>query len=103
MVAFKGPHVILGLYKCNLTRGKELGAATGQKQGAGQNKVEGRTQPQGLVFATCALDLGESSSLQYLPTAIGSTGSERLFGSFSSACLSKPSVKAHMVLRAFVQ
>ena len=29
MVAFKGPNVILGLYKCNffLTRGKELGAA----------------------------------------------------------------------------
>ena len=28
-VAFKGPHVILGLYKCNysLTRGKELGTA----------------------------------------------------------------------------
>ena len=28
-VAFKGPNVILGLYKCNysLTRGKELGAA----------------------------------------------------------------------------
>ena len=30
-VAFKGPNVILGLYKCNyaLTRGKELGTATG--------------------------------------------------------------------------
>ena len=30
-VAFKGPNVILGLYKCNysLTRGKELGAAAG--------------------------------------------------------------------------
>ena len=29
VVAFKGPNVILGLYKCNysLTRGKELGAA----------------------------------------------------------------------------
>ena len=28
-VAFKGPNVILGLYKCNysLTRGKEFGAA----------------------------------------------------------------------------
>ena len=28
-VAFKGPNVTLGLYKCNyfLTRGKELGAA----------------------------------------------------------------------------
>ena len=28
-VAFKGPNVMLGLYKCNysLTRGKELGAA----------------------------------------------------------------------------
>ena len=36
MVAFKGPNVILGLYKCNytLTRGKELGAATRLKQGA---------------------------------------------------------------------
>ena len=31
VVAFKGPNVILGLYKCNysLTRGKELGAAAG--------------------------------------------------------------------------
>ena len=31
VVAFKGPNVILGLYKCNysLTRGKELGAASG--------------------------------------------------------------------------
>ena len=30
-VAFKGPNVMLGLYKCNysLTRGKELGAAAG--------------------------------------------------------------------------
>ena len=30
-VAFKGPNVILGLYKCNysLTRGKELSAAAG--------------------------------------------------------------------------
>ena len=30
-IAFKGLNVILGLYKCNysLTRGKELGAATG--------------------------------------------------------------------------
>ena len=30
-VAFKGPHVMLGLYTCNysLTRGKELGAAAG--------------------------------------------------------------------------
>ena len=31
MVAFKGPNVILGLYKCNysLTRGKELSTTTG--------------------------------------------------------------------------
>ena len=30
-VAFKGPNVILGLYKCNcsLTRGKELGTDAG--------------------------------------------------------------------------
>ena len=30
VVAFNGPHVILGLNKCNdsLTRGKELGAVT---------------------------------------------------------------------------
>ena len=30
-VAFKGLNVVVGLYKCNysLTRGKELGAATG--------------------------------------------------------------------------
>ena len=37
MVAFKRPNVILGLYKCNysFTRGKELGAAAGQKQGGG--------------------------------------------------------------------
>ena len=30
-VAFRGPNVILGLYKCNysLTRGKELGTAAG--------------------------------------------------------------------------
>ena len=29
-IAFKGPDIILGLYKCNysLSRGKELGAAT---------------------------------------------------------------------------
>ena len=31
MAAFKGPNVILGLYKCNYssTRGKELGTAAG--------------------------------------------------------------------------
>ena len=35
-VAFKGPNITLGLSKCNcyLTRGKEFGAAAGQKQGA---------------------------------------------------------------------
>ena len=36
LVAFKGPDVILGLYKCNysLTVKLELGAALGQKQGS---------------------------------------------------------------------
>ena len=36
-VAFKGPNVILGLWKGNysLTRGQELGAAARQKQGEG--------------------------------------------------------------------
>ena len=31
LVAFKGPSVILGLYKCNysLTRGEEIGTAAG--------------------------------------------------------------------------
>ena len=45
-IAFKGPNVILGLYKCNysLTRGKELALPPGR------NKVEGQ-----IVFATCAL------------------------------------------------
>ena len=44
VVAFKGPNVILGLFKCNysLTRGKELGAAAGQKQGAGLDKTRWR-------------------------------------------------------------
>ena len=43
-VAFKGPNVILGLYKYNfyLTRGKELGTAAGQKQGAWPNKTRWR-------------------------------------------------------------
>ena len=38
------PNVILGLYKCNssLTRGKELGAAAGWKQGAGLDKTRWR-------------------------------------------------------------
>ena len=41
--AFKGQNVILGLYKCNysLTVKQELGAAAGQKQGAGQIKQDG--------------------------------------------------------------
>ena len=40
-IAFKGPSVILGLYKCNcsLTRGKELPAASGQKQGGGPDSA----------------------------------------------------------------
>ena len=44
VVAFKGPNVILGLYKCNysLTRGKELGAAARQKQGAWPDKTRWR-------------------------------------------------------------
>ena len=47
MAAFKGPNVILGLYRRNysLTRGNKV---LGQiKQGGGQ------IQPKGLVFATC--------------------------------------------------
>ena len=42
-VAFKGPSVTLGLYKYNysLTRGKELGAATGQKEGGGPDSARG--------------------------------------------------------------
>ena len=49
--AFKGPNVILGLYRCNcsLKRGKELGAAAGQRQGGGRDLAAG------LVFAACAL------------------------------------------------
>ena len=44
VVAFKGPNVVLGLYKCNysLTRGKELGTATRQKQGARLDKTRWR-------------------------------------------------------------
>ena len=40
-VALKGPSVILGPYKCNysLTVKRELGAATGQKHGAGPDKI----------------------------------------------------------------
>ena len=40
-VAFKGLNVILRLYKCNysLSRGKELGTAARQKQGAGPDKT----------------------------------------------------------------
>ena len=43
MVAFKGPNIILGLYKCkySLTRGKELGAAR-WKQGARLDKARWR-------------------------------------------------------------
>ena len=43
MVAFKGPNIILGLYKCNyyLTRGKDIGSAAG-KQGAGPDKTRWR-------------------------------------------------------------
>ena len=43
-VAFEGPNVILGLYKCNysLMRGKELSAAARQKQGAGPDKTRWR-------------------------------------------------------------
>ena len=49
-VAFKGPNVILGLYKCNysLTRGKELGLPLGRnkvlghiKQGGGPDLARG--------------------------------------------------------------
>ena len=40
----RGLNVILELYKCNysLTRGRELGAAAGQKQGAGLDKTRWR-------------------------------------------------------------
>ena len=40
-IAFKGLNVILGLYKCNysLPRGKELGAASRQKQGGGPHSA----------------------------------------------------------------
>ena len=43
-VAFKGPNVILGLYKCNysLTVKQELGTATGQKEGARLDKTRWR-------------------------------------------------------------
>ena len=58
---FKGPNIILGLYKCNyfLTVKQELGTAAEQKQGAEPdktNKVEGWILLSGLVFATCELD-----------------------------------------------
>ena len=45
VAAFKGQNVILGLYKCNysLSRGKELGAATRQKQGVGLDKTKWRS------------------------------------------------------------
>ena len=43
VVAFKGPNVIFGLCKCNysLTRGKELSAAAGEKQGGGPDSGHG--------------------------------------------------------------
>ena len=43
VVAFKGPNVIWGLYKCNysLTRGKELSAAAGGNKEPGQIKQGG--------------------------------------------------------------
>ena len=43
MVAFKGPNVILGLYKYSyfLTRGKELSAAAGKNKVLGQVKLGG--------------------------------------------------------------
>ena len=49
--AFTGPNVIVGLYKCNysMTRGTELSAAAGWKQGGGP------IRPVGLVFAAWAL------------------------------------------------
>ena len=54
MVAFKGPNVTLELCKCNfsLTRGKELGAAAGWKQGAGPDKTKQRAglSPQALCL-----------------------------------------------------
>ena len=59
VVAFKGPNVIWGLYKCNysLTRGKELSAAARWRQGAGRIKQRGGLDSAaGLVFATCALE-----------------------------------------------
>ena len=42
-VAFKGPNVILGLYKCNysLTGKQELGAVARQKQGGGLDLARG--------------------------------------------------------------
>ena len=43
-VAFKGPNGILGLYKsnCSSARVKELGAATGEKQGSRPDKTRWR-------------------------------------------------------------
>ena len=46
MLAFKGPNVILGLYKCNysLTRVKELSAAARCKQDVGPDKIRWRAR-----------------------------------------------------------
>ena len=51
-IAFKGPNVILELYKYNysFTVNRELSTLLPVR-----NKVPGWIQPKGLVFATCAL------------------------------------------------
>ena len=58
-VAFKGLNVILGLYKCNysLPRGKELGAAAGQQQGARSDKTRWRAGfgPRALCLPPCPM------------------------------------------------
>ena len=55
VVAFKGPSVILGLYKCHcsVTVTRELGRRCGVETRI--NKVEVRIPPAGLVFATWVL------------------------------------------------
>ena len=61
VVAFKGPNVILGLYKCNysLTRGKDLSAATRSKQGAQPDKARCRARfgPRALCLPPVLYDV----------------------------------------------
>ena len=57
--AFKGPNVILGLYKCNQLLNQGQGSwcchRVETRCWAESNKAEGQIWPMGLVFTTCDL------------------------------------------------